>query len=343
MTLAQSMLLGDEPLVFLDEPEAHLHPPQARVAGKNISERAKRSQVFIATHSIELLRGLLQGSAPVVIIRLSREEMVTTVATLGGEELMSAWSDPLVRYSGALSGLMHKGVVICESEGDCLYYEVALDYLRNKHGLTSPHDLLFVYAGGKGAAQKLVPALRGLKVPVCVLTDFDMLRTWDLVKILLPMLGGAAQDYEQDWRAINDHLSRGKARKISEVAKALGECLAKWEGDGIYDKANKKALGSLLNVELRGWDEAKEHGLNALKSEPLTKAKGLLEELSQFGLTICPFGQLESFHREGPAAHGPGWVAYVIEHKLYENLAPDKEDFILSLPSRCVMSASSTL
>jgi predicted ATPase len=47
---------------FLDEPEAFLHPPQARLLGEYIArERRSKSQLFIATHSTDILDGLMAG------------------------------------------------------------------------------------------------------------------------------------------------------------------------------------------------------------------------------------------------------------------------------------------
>jgi energy-coupling factor transporter ATP-binding protein EcfA2 len=60
---------------FLDEPEAFLHPPQARLIGEFIAkERRAKSQLFIATHSTDVLDGLIAGGAEKVrIARIQRE------------------------------------------------------------------------------------------------------------------------------------------------------------------------------------------------------------------------------------------------------------------------------
>ena len=51
-------LLGQDSysIMMLDEPEAFLHPPQARLIGEIIAkERSKDTQLFIATHSQDVL------------------------------------------------------------------------------------------------------------------------------------------------------------------------------------------------------------------------------------------------------------------------------------------------
>ena len=57
--LLHILAANNHPIQFLDEPEAFLHPPQARLLGKYIAEsRREKSQLFIATHSTDFLRCL---------------------------------------------------------------------------------------------------------------------------------------------------------------------------------------------------------------------------------------------------------------------------------------------
>ena len=47
-------------ILLLDEPEAFLHPPQARLLGEIIAkEKSHRAQLFVATHSSDVLQGLM--------------------------------------------------------------------------------------------------------------------------------------------------------------------------------------------------------------------------------------------------------------------------------------------
>jgi hypothetical protein len=57
------------PLVLIDEPEAFLHLPQARIIGREIGKQAKGkgSQVIIATHDKNILQGVIESNASVTI------------------------------------------------------------------------------------------------------------------------------------------------------------------------------------------------------------------------------------------------------------------------------------
>jgi len=55
-----SLKLEEKNEILLDEPESFLHPPLARQLGEIIGESAKKGrQIFITTHSAEILKGVL--------------------------------------------------------------------------------------------------------------------------------------------------------------------------------------------------------------------------------------------------------------------------------------------
>lgn len=52
-------ILGEAaPIVLIDEPETFLHPPQARQIGAALAGLREESQVFVATHSLDVLLGI---------------------------------------------------------------------------------------------------------------------------------------------------------------------------------------------------------------------------------------------------------------------------------------------
>ncbi|MFJ1606777.1 AAA family ATPase [Streptomyces sp. NPDC088253] len=58
-------------IMLIDEPEAFLHPPQAKIAGTVLGELAAERgiQILIATHDRNFLVGLLEAKAPVAVVR----------------------------------------------------------------------------------------------------------------------------------------------------------------------------------------------------------------------------------------------------------------------------------
>src|SRR5690625_5482020 len=70
-----SLLLSKNRVVLLDEPEAFLHPAQARQLGYWIAEHSTEidGQIIVATHNSNFLSGILASSQEVDIYRLNRD------------------------------------------------------------------------------------------------------------------------------------------------------------------------------------------------------------------------------------------------------------------------------
>lgn len=103
-----TLMTGQYPLVLVDEPEAFLHPPQARLLGKYLGQLHLEGQVFVATHSLDVLLGLLQTHPEdVLVVRLTRKSETTSPHILPPSRLAAIWRDPLLRFSRALASMIH--------------------------------------------------------------------------------------------------------------------------------------------------------------------------------------------------------------------------------------------
>jgi len=67
--------ISNHSILFIDEPEAFLHPPQARLLGKMLAkDLPSERQLFLATHSEDFLKGLLDANnKKLKIIRIQRD------------------------------------------------------------------------------------------------------------------------------------------------------------------------------------------------------------------------------------------------------------------------------
>jgi predicted ATPase len=157
---------GNHSIQFLDEPEGFLHPPQARLIGEFIAtERKSKSQLFIATHSTDVLDGLIaEGAQKVRIIRIQRDGSINRVKELSTEKTTAIAKDTLARYSRVFDGIFYQHVMICESDADCLFY----NSLLNTNAISGDRraDVLFIHTAGKHRMAQLVETLRDLDVPV---------------------------------------------------------------------------------------------------------------------------------------------------------------------------------
>lgn len=303
-------------VLLIDEPEAFLHPPQARLIGKMLAKELKSErQLFISTHSEELLKGILESkNRNVKIIRVKRDGNINRINELKKEHLQTFWKDSLLRYSNVLNGLFHSRVIICESDSDCRFYSAMLNAICENEDKFPP-DYLFVHCGGKHRIPQVIGSLFKLGVPVTAIVDFDILNDENPLKQIINNLGGDFEIIKDKWKTVKDSIDKRKPeleRKdfiddINQVTESIP--------DKIVSKEKIKEIEKLLK-KASPWSFAKEQGRGFIPSGTNTS---LFDQLtlycSDIGLEIVPDGEIESF-AQSIGGHGPKWVNTVLEKDL---------------------------
>lgn len=274
-----TLLLAVRPSVALiDEPEAFLHPGQARACGRWLASIAEEldTQVIVATHDRDLLVGMMShASSSVDVIRLARDETGARFHHLSAAEVGTLWGDPVLRYSNALQGLFHRRAIVCESDGDCRFFAAALDDAAEDGAQRAlSEDSLFIPAGGKDRVAKVVKSLAQLGVPTAAILDFDALNKKSVVRGVVEAIGGAWTPQFESWY-----------RTISDTA----------------------------NSQTGLWSLAKNAGKQAFPAgAPFEALTGLLDALAELGLVILPCGEMEDLEKS-IGLHGSSWVSEALD------------------------------
>lgn len=304
---------------FLDEPEAFLHPPQARLIGEFIArERRAKSQLFIATHSTDILEGLIAGGGDKIrIVRIHRDDDVNKIKELSKEKTAAIATDTLARYSGVFSGIFYQHVVICESDADCLFYSSIL-HTKAVSG-DRRADVLFIHTSGKHRMAQLAETLRDLDVPVSVIADIDVLREEDTFKKIFEKLGGVWATVSSEWAALKKSIEeRRPPLNAEQVAKMISDELVSVGGIKEFPKAVEAKIKRIFK-SISPWDDVKRAGRAAISPGQATKQFDYLsEKCGSVGLWIVPVGELEGFCRSIEGGHGPGFVTSVLEERSLE-------------------------
>jgi 8-oxo-dGTP pyrophosphatase MutT (NUDIX family) len=314
-----TLLTAQFPLVLLDEPEAFLHPPQARLLGRYLSDLQREGQLFVATHSLDVLLGLVESKPErVLILRLTRESGKTFSETLPPNQLANLWSDPFLRFSRSLDGLFHDGVVVCEGDTDSQFYS-AVSQLGGPDGVAGGRHVMFTYAGSKARIPLITNALRALGVPVRAIVDFDALNDAGTMWSLVAGVGGQfTAEMDADRRLVDSHI-RGNAAvlKTGLVLESIQGIL----GDEPTHEITKEQLAAVrreLEPET-GWRAAKKSGRAAVPSGDSTVALDrLLDRLKDLGVFVVPYGEVESFVKAF-GGKGPRWAVEVAAGGHLEN------------------------
>jgi hypothetical protein len=327
------MLGATQQIILVDEPEAFLHPPQARQLGKFLADRSEDKQSFIATHSADILRGVLEQETRTTIVRITRSEKVNHAAVLDHVVVNKLWSDPLLRYSNMMDGLFHDAVILCEGDADCRYYAAVLDSISTTQELlpgAKRPQLLFTHCGGKSRMASVIIALRSTRVPVVVVADFDVLKNEDDIKRIVSALGRDFSDLDSDLNILVQALV-SDSKPLRKTA-LKDELISQIDGldHEVLNTGDVAKLKSVIHAD-NGWDKAKRAGVHAIAQGAATAAgKRLLEALVEFGVLVVPVGELERFEPEVPG-HGPAWVTAVLEGGLHRSPSADAKKFVTTL------------
>ena len=266
---------SDYSITMIDEPEAFLHPPQARIIGRILAKNSNNRQVFISTHSEDFLQGLLDANNDsVTVIRIDRNDSVNRISVLNKSKIKSLWQKPLLRYSNILNGLFHERVVVCESDYDCLFYQAIVNAIYEYDNKVSP-DILFVHCGGKHRVHEAVSALKSVNVPTKAILDFDVLNASNVLRPLIESFGSS-------WESIMN----------------LGL-------KTIYDEVNAKGGDE--------WHRIKNTGKNGLFGKAPAAYEKVESEFKSFGLFVVPVGEMEDFDKT-INKDKKDWVYWVLEN-----------------------------
>ena len=310
--------VGRESILLIDEPEAFLHPPQARQLGRMlVADKPVDRQLFVATHSGDILRGVLDAqSKNVRVVRIRRQGSVNVVRQLDNVKIAELWNDPLLRYSNILDGMFHEKVVISESDSDARFYAAMFDAVIEAKGPeTRWPDIMFTHCGGKDRLAVVIRALREVDVPVIAVADLDVLSNERPLRDIIEATGGNWDSVQPDWSQVKAAIDSKKPElSASEVARDIQEIVGQVK-DPIFPDSAKKAIQKIFRRSTP-WATAKEVGKAFVPpGQPTQAYERLIGTLKQHGIYIVEVGELESFARS-VGNHGPRWVNEVLKKNL---------------------------
>lgn len=290
-----ALLLGRRPVCIVDEPELCLHPPQAYNLGRFIGRfgSSLEGKTFVATHSSNILRGMIQTAPKLRIIRLTRREGRFRAHSVSADVLQSVLLKPTVRAESVLDGVFAQAVVIVEADGDRTVYQAVWETLERESRL----DVHFTTAGGAGGIADTAGLYRTLRIPVGVIADLDVIADRERIHRMLKALGCAEADaiatechrISEAVRLMPPTISEGEIRvALEEIA---GTELAWAMGDDAKIRRRLRELAQRLDRMRRLKVPTVEPLPAGLKNE----VDALLEKLAASGLFVVPVGELENW------------------------------------------------
>lgn len=247
-------------VIFIDEPETFLHPPQRREMGKAVVDAANRGkQVFVATHDADFIRGVLTEECDPCVMYLN---------IIGGDHTaeridLATFADCRAGASGrakagvqmlnerVINSLFYDQTILVESENDRVVYE----HYCQQRLYAEFQGRHFIGLNGSDTVLNLFDMMADAKMSVCCILDIDFILNLEakssFVNRAAPLLRQKHSQFANDMHARDDY---------EEVKKSL-----------------------------------KKNGLEAFDEQSRTVAEELIEEYGQYGVHIIPQGELESW------------------------------------------------
>lgn len=296
--VAIALLLGMRPLCLIDEPEICLHAPQAHAIGRFIGQYGTKDEnaTFVATHSSQVLRGVLETASDVRIVRLVKVGSRFVGRLVDQEVIRASLRKPASRSDVILEGIFADAVTIVEADTDRVVYNAALDVSQPPRR----RDTYFAAVGGTGGIADPLQFYRALHIPVAVVADLDLILERVRLLRVLEMLTtkAAAQQLRNTSPELADLLSQVvPAITEGETATRLRELSdRKLSWKTADDETLAKDLRALANAVDRK-KRVKLGGLGSFDHSPDVKKRleAFVTECAGVGLFLVPVGELEGW------------------------------------------------
>ncbi len=337
VSILLEMLSKNHSSLLIDEPEAFLHPPQARFLGKLIGKLFIERQIFISTHSSDLIKGILESNNDNVnLIRISRNGATNSPSLLDNDDIKNIWKDPVLRFSPIIDGLFHESVIICESDGDCRFFTALLEAeFENDPRYYRISDTLLVPSHGKAKIPSLVKALRKISVPTYTICDFDILNNISPLKELIEAHGGDWNLVETKWKVLYTAINQIKSQLDREEAKKA--ILEAFEADKSPNLNHKEVdkIKDILKIST-AWSFAKKSGLSFVPAGDAHAAcVAIFEYLNSIGIFPIPVGELESFDKSISSGNKSKWLEEVLQKDLkHKDTLKEAKSFVHEIVNR---------
>ncbi|WP_372372590.1 ATP-dependent endonuclease [Vreelandella venusta] len=319
-----SLLLSKDKVVLLDEPEAFLHPEQARRLGRWMADHidAFPCQVIVATHNSNFLAGVLSGKQPAEIFRLNRTGNKTEYCPITAEATQALSSSPILSSQRVLEGIFARGAVVCEADSDRIVYSAVATHVHDNQ------ELLFVHAHNKQTIKDVVALLKQAAIPVAAIVDVDLLNSEADLRQLLRAFDADAENAETILlrnRVAESVEKRSEAEVLTATREAVVELLAQLDR-GEHTLSGAKGALSRIRSESSKWSLVKASGVAALDMAVRPAAEQIIANCKAFGLFLVPKGELEGWMNLGVRKNR--WVVPALEHIVGGDCPEDLSNFV---------------
>jgi energy-coupling factor transporter ATP-binding protein EcfA2 len=288
VAMGLAVLLSRGSVVLIDVPEMGLHPDACRHLGKWLAATAPRREVqlFLATHSCELIEGLQEGSDEISAIRLQRTADGITAKPVSTATMTGLRGTPYFRAQRAVAALFSDAIIMTDNEIERSIYRTS--FLE-----TSPaaHRLSFFQCYGLVGLEASMETIAGSGMPYVVLTNLELLGMRSRFFRLLELMTGDTPP--PGLLAARDKIAAGIEEYNSPDTLAANTA----EVEAFLDQLERGNSKSLVTADdrARRWRALRERGLSSLSPGLREAMDDLTDELKTLGIFVAPVGWVRNW------------------------------------------------
>lgn len=320
------LLFSKERIILLDEPEAFLHPAQARFLGKWIIDNSDLfgGQLLICTHNSNFLSGVLSSDKKVDIFRLNRYENTTKYNLLPPDATDKLSKSPILSSQRVIEGIFHKGVVVCEADADRAVYQsvASVEHMSNQ-------EILFIHSHNKQAHKEVAKLLVDAKIPVALIADIDIFNGDTDLNNILEILGDGLQNaYLLEKRGvIAKSVNAVSENEIIEHVKNEIKLFLEQLEKGEHTLSGAKSAYKRIDKEFTSWKNVKDKGINGFSSDIQPEVVELINKLKAKGIFIVHVGELEGWMNLGTKKKNK-WIIPALNKIHSGECSPELKNFV---------------
>ena len=321
VAILSSVIVSEHSLFLIDEPETFLHPPQAKILGKNMVKLSTGKQLFISTHNIDFIRGVLEeDSSRVKIIKIDRLDNYNTFNLVDNDSINRISSDKNLKYTNILNGLFYNQVVLCENESDCKFYSAILEYEE----LTIYQNTLFCAVGGKEQLKKIVPLLKELNIDYRIIADIDLINNIDSLKQLLnSAIPECYNEIAVQHKKFLENFQKETNSQVKTQEVIRAEINSLFNEDKYISSKTAEQMKSLLR-DVNNLKLLKTGGKAIIPQGDCVRLfKQIVDFLKENNIYVLECGEIERFVPD-ISGHGNNWVEKTFTK--YEDISADVYD-----------------
>lgn len=321
VAILSSVIVSEHSLFLIDEPETFLHPPQAKILGKNMVKLSTGKQLFISTHNIDFIRGVLEeDSSRVKIIKIDRLDNYNTFNLVDNDSINRISSDKNLKYTNILNGLFYNQVVLCENESDCKFYSAILEHEE----LTIYQNTLFCAVGGKEQLKKIVPLLKELNIDYRIIADIDLINNIDSLKQLLnSAIPECYNEIAVQHKNFLENFQKETNSQVKTQEVIRAEINSLFNEDKYISSKTAEQMKSLLR-DVNSLKLLKTGGKAVIPQGDCVRLfKQIVDFLKENNIYVLECGEIERFVPD-VSGHGNNWVEKTFTK--YEDISADVYD-----------------